>query len=64
MGLRVDPGVPPGAGAALPELMEDVRDLFTAASSREVEPRFRGPGLGDGGGRLREVSRLNTWSGP
>ena len=58
MGLRVDPGVPLGAGAALPELMEDVRDLFTAASSAEFVPRFRVPGLGNG--YLREVCQLNN----
>ena len=66
MGLRVDPGVPLGAGAALPELMEDVRDLFTAASSAEFVPRFRVPGLGNGGWILKgslPIEQFNcNWS--
>lgn len=40
------PGVPLGAWTPLPELMEDVRDLFMMDSSvSEVIPLFRLPGL-------------------
>lgn len=47
MGFRLVPGVPLGAWAPLPELMEDVRDLFMIESSaREAIPLFRFPGLG------------------
>lgn len=46
MGLRVVPGVPLGAWNPVPELIEDVRDLFIMESSiREVIPLFRLPGL-------------------
>lgn len=41
------PGVPLGASAPLPELMEDVRDLFMVDSSASaVIPLFRVPGFG------------------
>lgn len=40
------PGVPLGAWTPLPELMEEVRDLFMIDSSAsEVIPLFRLPGL-------------------
>lgn len=43
------PGVPLGAWTPLPELMEEVRDLFMMDSSAmEVIPLFRLPGLEEG----------------
>lgn len=46
MGFRVVPGVPLGAWNPVPELIEDVRDLFIMDSSiSEVIPLFRLPGL-------------------
>lgn len=49
MGFRVVPGVPLGAWNPVPELIEDVRDLFMMDSSiREVIPLFRLPGLKQG----------------
>lgn len=47
MGFRVVPGVPLGAWNPVPELIDDVRDLFIMDSSiSEVIPLFRLPGLG------------------
>lgn len=49
MGFRVVPGVPLGAWNPVPELIEDVRDLFIMESSiSEVVPLFRLPGLEQG----------------
>lgn len=46
MGFRVVPGVPLGDWNPVPELIEDVRDLFIMDSSiSEVIPLFRLPGL-------------------
>lgn len=49
MGFRVVPGVPLGAWNPVPELIDDVRDLFIMESSvSEVIPLFRLPGLEQG----------------
>lgn len=49
MGFLPVPGVPLGAWAPLPELIEDVRDLFMMDSSiSEAIPLFRLPGLDEG----------------
>lgn len=49
MGFLLVPGVPLGAWTPLPELMEEVRDLFIMASSAtEAIPLFRLPGLEEG----------------
>lgn len=49
IGFLLEPGVPLGVWTPLPELMEEVRDLFIMASSAsEVIPLFRLPGLEEG----------------
>lgn len=49
MGFRVVPGVPLGGWNPVPELIDDVRDLFIMDSSiSEVIPLFRLPGLEQG----------------
>lgn len=57
MGFRVVPGVPLGAWNPVPELIDDVRDLFIMDSSiSEVIPLFRLPGLGQG----RKILHVET----
>lgn len=59
MGFRVVPGVPLGEWNPVPELIEDVRDLFIMDSSiREVIPLFRVPGLKQGRKILH--AKINT----
>lgn len=51
------PGVPLGAWNPVPELIDDVRDLFIMDSSiSEVIPLFRLPGLGQG----RKILHVET----
>jgi len=53
MGFLLVPGVPLRAWTPLPELMEDVRDLFMMESSAsEVIPLFIFPGLEEGNERM------------
>lgn len=53
MGFLLVPGVPLGEWTPLPELMEEVRDLFMMESSAsEVIPLFRVPGLKEGRERI------------
>lgn len=58
MGFRVVPGVPLGAWNPVPELIEEVRDLFIMESSiSEVVPLFRVPGLE----QQRKILHVETW---
>ena len=57
MGFRVVPGVPLVALNPVPELIEEVRDLFMMDSSiSEVIPLFRLPGLRKG----RKILHVET----
>lgn len=56
MGFLPVPGVPLGAWAPLPELIEDVRDLFMMDSSiSEAIPLFRLPGLDEGRRKKKSI---------